>query len=116
VPRRAYRVRSGDNLTSIAKANKVSVGDLQRWNNLGGKRLKAGQMLVMQGGAKPAKDQARAQADDSKRSTRYTVRKGDSYYLVAKRFNVPPQHLKRWNPRLGKALRPGQTLTVYTDR
>jgi membrane-bound lytic murein transglycosylase D len=34
-------------------------------------------------------------------------------YLVAKRFNVEMQHLKRWNPRSGQALKPGQTLTVY---
>jgi membrane-bound lytic murein transglycosylase D len=114
-PRRAYRVRSGDNLTSIAKANKVSVSDLQRWNRLTGKRLKTGQMLVMQGGAQ-ANKASPTEAASAKRSTQYRVRKGDSYYLVAKRFNVPPQHLKRWNPRLGKALRPGQTLTVYTDR
>ncbi len=110
-PRRAYRVRAGDNLSSIAKANKVSVSDLQRWNKLGGKHLKVGQTLVMQGGAA-----ASAPAEDNRRTTRYTVRKGDSYYLVAKRFNVQPQHLKRWNPALGKALRPGQTLTVYIDR
>jgi membrane-bound lytic murein transglycosylase D len=32
---------------------------------------------------------------------------------VAKRFNVEMQHLKRWNPRSGHALKPGQTLTVY---
>jgi membrane-bound lytic murein transglycosylase D len=113
VQRRNYRVRAGDNLSSIAKANKVSVSELQRWNRLNGKHLKAGQMLVMQGGAAPSKA---VQAAQARRTTRYTVRKGDSYSLVAKRFNVPAQHLKRWNPRLGKALRPGQTLTVYVDR
>jgi membrane-bound lytic murein transglycosylase D len=72
-------------------------------------------MLVMQGGAQATKASP-TQTASAKRSTQYRVRKGDSYYLVAKRFNVPAQHLKRWNPRLGKALRPGQTLTVYTDR
>ncbi len=33
---RSYKVRSGDNLTLIAKANKVDVHDLQRWNKLNG--------------------------------------------------------------------------------
>lgn len=46
--KRNYRVKRGDNLTSIAKANRVDVKDLQRWNNLTGKNLKAGQTLVMQ--------------------------------------------------------------------
>ncbi|MNF40011.1 Membrane-bound lytic murein transglycosylase D precursor [compost metagenome] len=101
--KRSYRVKPGDNLTSIAKANKVDVKDLQHWNNLSGKSLKAGQTLVMQD----------TSAKDQKKSTQYKVRKGDSLYLVAKRFNVEMQHLKRWNPRSGHALKPGQTLTVY---
>ena len=45
---RKYRVKSGDNLTLIAKANKVNVKDLQHWNKLSGNNLKAGQILVMQ--------------------------------------------------------------------
>jgi membrane-bound lytic murein transglycosylase D len=99
---RSYRVKNGDNLTVIAKANKVQVHDLQRWNNLTGHNLKVGQTLVMQDN-RPA----------TKKSTQYKVRKGDSLYIVAKRFNVEMQHLKRWNPRTGQALKPGQILTVY---
>ena len=102
-----YRVKRGDNLGSIARANKVSVKDLQRWNKLRGNNLKVGQTLVMQG-AQPA-----SAAGNQKKPTQYKVRKGDSLYMVAKRFNVEMQHLKRWNPRSGHALKPGQTLTVY---
>ena len=101
--KRSYRVRPGDNLTSIAKANKVDVKDLQHWNNLSGKDLKTGQTLVMQD----------TSASSDKKTTRYKVKKGDTLFLVAKRFNVEMQHLKRWNPRSGHALKPGQTLTVY---
>jgi membrane-bound lytic murein transglycosylase D len=36
--------------------------------------------------------------------------------MVAKRFNVEMQHLKRWNPRVGQALKPGQMLTVASPR
>ena len=49
----------------------------------------------------------------AKKATTYTVKKGDSLYIVAKRFNVEMQHLKRWNPNSAKALKPGQVLTVY---
>ena len=101
-----YKVKRGDNLASIAKANRVSVKDLQRWNKLRGNSLKVGQTLVMQS-AQPAAGR------NQKKPTQYKVRKGDSLYLVAKRFNVEMKHLKRWNPRSGHALKPGQTLTVY---
>ena len=103
---RSYKVRSGDNLTLIAKANKVDVHDLQRWNKLNGQALKVGQTLVMQDTRKVA----------AKKPVQYKVKKGDSLYMVAKRFNVEMQHLKRWNPRTGQALKPGQMLVVSGPR
>ncbi|MGI3746299.1 MAG: LysM peptidoglycan-binding domain-containing protein [Janthinobacterium lividum] len=119
---RSYRVKKGDNLVQIARINKVDVKDLQHWNKLSGQNLKVGQTLVMQDNSKPAKASSRAVAkadnsargeDAGKKSMQYKIQKGDSMYLVAKRFNVEMQHLKRWNPRSGQALKPGQTLTVY---
>ncbi|MBC3410906.1 MULTISPECIES: lytic transglycosylase domain-containing protein [Pseudomonas] len=106
---RSYRVKRGDNLGSIAKANRVSVKQLQSWNSLRGNSLRVGQVLALRGGSAAGN----RVADAKQRSTQYKVRKGDSYYLVAKRFNVEMKHLKRWNPRSGHALKPGQTLTVY---
>ncbi|MBV6753507.1 transglycosylase SLT domain-containing protein [Pseudomonas chlororaphis] len=105
---RRYKVRTGDNLTSIAKANRVDVKDLQHWNKLSGHHLKVGQTLVMQ-------DNVKAVAS-KKAATTYKVQKGDSLYIVAKRFNVEMQHLKRLNPRTGQALKPGQILTVSQPR
>ncbi|WP_407297295.1 LysM peptidoglycan-binding domain-containing protein [Stutzerimonas zhaodongensis] len=105
---RTYRVRQGDNLWSIAKAQKISVGDLQRWNNLAGSNLKVGQALFLQ---------AAANNEQTKPApTYYKVKKGDSLYVIAKRFNVQINHLKTWNPRDTTMLKPGQTLTLYIPR
>ncbi len=124
--KRAYRVKRGDNLAAIAKANKVAVKDLQRWNKMTGKNLKVGQTLVMQDTAKrsggrvntvvAANSKTTSKADKQKPQTQYKVKQGDSLYMVAKRFNVEMQHLKRWNPRVGQALKPGQMLTVSSPR
>ena len=111
---RNYTVKAGDNLSLIAKANKVDVKDLQHWNKLSGQNLKVGQTLVMEDNTAKSKSTAVASAKQAdKKSMQYKIQKGDSMYLVAKRFNVEMQHLKRWNPRSGSALKPGQTLTVY---
>ena len=120
--KRAYHVKRGDNLAAIAKANNVDVKDLQRWNKMTGKNLKAGQTLVMQDTTKrssgrvntvvAANSKSNSKADKQKPQTQYKVKQGDSLYMVAKRFNVEMQHLKRWNPRVGQALKPGQMLTV----
>jgi membrane-bound lytic murein transglycosylase D len=120
--KRAYRVKRGDSLGTIAKANKVDIKDLQRWNKLNGKNLKVGQTLVMQDTTKrssgrvntviAANSKTSGKATNKTQQTQYKVQQGDSLYMVAKRFNVEMQHLKRWNPRVGQALKPGQMLTV----
>ncbi len=107
---RTYRVRSGDNLWQIAKSHKVTVKDIQRWNRLSGNSLRVGQVLTLQAGS------AVTTASRSDNATYYKVRQGDSLYLIAKRFKVPMKSLQNWNPRAGKALKPGQTLTLYVPR
>src|SRR5471032_702443 len=124
--KRAYRVKRGDNLATIAKANKVDVKDLQRWNKMTGKNLKVGQTLVMRDTTKrsagrvntvvAANSKASGKTTGKTEQTQYKVKQGDSLYMVAKRFNVEMQHLKRWNPRVGQALKPGQMLTVSSPR
>lgn len=47
--------------------------------------------------------------------TYYRVRKGDTLYQIAKRFNVQLAALQRWNPRSKRVLQPGQILTVRKD-
>ncbi|AYC32848.1 LysM peptidoglycan-binding domain-containing protein [Pseudomonas cavernae] len=108
-PSRSYRVKPGDNLWQIAKANKVTVNDLKRWNKLSKQGLTAGQVLKLQGG----KAVAASKGKSREAVTYYKVKKGDSMYLIAKRFNVETRHLENWNPNTGRALRPGQTLTLY---
>ena len=108
---RTYRVKSGDNLWLVARAHKVSVADVKRWNNLRGNNLRVGQVLNFKDGSAPAHLASSASA--RKAATYYRVRNGDSLYLIAKRFKVRMQHLQSWNPKAGKALKPGQTLTLY---
>lgn len=106
---RSYRVRQGDNLWDIAKAQNVTVRDLQRWNKLSGSSLKVGQALFLQG---PAPENTMA----STAPTYYKVKKGDSLYQIARRFNVGIDHLRSWNPKDSSILKPGQTLTLYLPR
>ncbi|UVE19483.1 LysM peptidoglycan-binding domain-containing protein [Pseudomonas sp. LS44] len=107
-PPRSYRVKTGDNLWQIAKANNVAVADIKRWNKLPSHGLQVGQMLSMQG------SQAAARSSKSREAiTYYKVRKGDSMALIARRFKVEMKHLQDWNPRTPTQLKPGQTLTLY---
>ena len=50
------------------------------------------------------------------RKLNYTVRNGDSLYLIANRFRVTITQIARWNKLdKNKILRPGQRLTMYVD-
>jgi membrane-bound lytic murein transglycosylase D len=64
----------------------------------------------------------RASAATAKASTattrklNYTVRNGDSLYLIASRFRITVSDLERWNNiDKNNILRPGQKLTMYVD-
>ncbi|MNV91824.1 Membrane-bound lytic murein transglycosylase D precursor [compost metagenome] len=72
-------------------------------------------MLKLKGGATQVASAAsgKSKGKDRESVTYYKVKRGDSLYLIAKRFNVEMKHLQRWNPRSGGGLKPGQTLTLY---
>jgi LysM repeat protein len=42
-----YVVRPGDSLWTIARRHRISVRDITAANNLGGSRLKTGQLIVI---------------------------------------------------------------------
>jgi membrane-bound lytic murein transglycosylase D len=106
-----YRVRSGDNLWAIAHTYNVSIELLSQWNNLAsGAPIKPGQQLTIRRRQNPTL------AGNTIRPVNYTVRKGDSLYLISRKFNVSISDLKEWNA-LGKVkyLKPGQKLKLYVD-
>ena len=101
-----HQVRPGENLWLIARQYRVSVSDLQRWNNIGSNNLiRPGQRLMVH------MDQASGQAASA--TTEYSVRSGDSLWVIARRHGVSVRDLMRWNGLgEGSILRPGQTLTI----
>jgi membrane-bound lytic murein transglycosylase D len=102
----AYRVRSGDTLSTIAKRLNIKPSDLQSWNNLRAKStLKVGQTLQV------------ASNIGNNSSITYKVRKGDSLSSIARRHGVDIDDVMRWNSKLGKKsnLQPGLKLTLFVN-
>lgn len=111
-----YHVQSGDSFWSIAKQYKVGVRSLAKWNAMAPKdTLKIGQKLVIW--SKNSHPNARTQLTSARKhqTIRYTVRNGDSLYLISKKFNVSILDLKRWNTLNKKYLKPGQKLKIIVD-
>lgn len=93
-----YRVRRGDTLSEIAGKYRVRVADLRRWNNLRTNTIRVGQRLTIHSGESPI--------------TTHRVQRGESLYLIARKYGVSISALKRWNSLTSSTIRPGQTLKI----
>lgn len=116
-----YRVKSGDYLGKIADRYGVSVSKIKQWNNMRSTRLRIGQRLTIY----PRKLNASVTSTSTKAPakkpvptgpfTTYTVKNGDSLWLIAKNFeNVSLQDIKEWNNIWSvKSLKPGTKLKIF---
>ena len=102
-----HRVRRGESLSVIAQRYRVSVRDLQRWNNISDPRkLQAGTTLtVFYSPAEPLQP--------ASGTVQYVVQRGDSLWSIAKKYKVNIDDLMAWND-LGNSsvLRPGQSIRI----
>ncbi|WP_439107573.1 LysM peptidoglycan-binding domain-containing protein [Congregibacter sp.] len=109
-----YRIRRGDSLIRIAKNFDTQVGLLREVNNLDGNLIRAGDTLMIPDSAAWQESLALAQKGSTGVRRGYTVRRGDSLYEIAARFDVTIDNIISWNqldPR--RYLQPGQSLTLF---
>lgn len=111
-----YRIRRGDSLIGIAGRFDTEVGLLREVNNLRGNFIRAGDTLMIPDSSAWQESLALASGQRGGVRRGYTVRRGDSLYEIARRFNVSIDQLISWN-RLDpqRYLQPGQALTLYVD-
>ncbi|MGE4298526.1 MAG: LysM peptidoglycan-binding domain-containing protein [Desulfovibrionaceae bacterium] len=107
-PSVAYTVQEGDTLYSLSRSFGVSVGQLQKANNISSPRaIRAGNTISI-----PLTTQHTPYGPMAE----YRVQKGDTIYSIARRFNVSQHDIKRWN-RLTKSnvIQPGDMLKVAME-
>lgn len=111
-------VHKGETLYSIARKFGVSAASLKKLNGLRSFKVKAGQRLAVKAAGGGASIQL-ASAQNGKinkvtasGTTRYTVRRGDTLYSIANRFNVSVSELKAWNKLRGASVQAGKRLTI----
>jgi len=125
-----YKVKTGDTFWDIARAHKVSVKQIAKWNGMApGDMLRPGKKLLIWSNT-AAKSASRTNTSVSGQSTisqsyaprdalkrlSYRVRNGDSLWLIAKKFKVSVNDLRSWNNLAQrKYLQPGEKITVYVD-
>ncbi len=98
-----YTVKSGDSLYLLAQRYGTTVDSLKRANNLSSNYLWVGQRLTITGGSAA-----------SVSSSSYRVQSGDTLYLIAKKYGITVDALRKANGMSGSYLWVGQTLKIPT--
>lgn len=98
-----YIVKKGDSLWSIASKNNTTVDNIKKLNNLSSNNLSIGQVLKLS---------YDAEKEDIKESNIYTVKKGDSLWLIANKYGTTVGELKSANNLKSNTLSIGQTLII----
>ena len=136
-----YRVKSGDYLGKIASRYGTTVAKIKKWNNLKSNNIRVGQRLILyRGGRVPAstgsssnaakstsaKSGTTAKSSTAVKSTQssgqkipegtpytvYTVKDGESLYLIAKKFpGVSAQNIMDFNG-IGSNIKPGMKIRI----
>ena len=105
-----YVVQKGDNLSSIAKKNNVSVAEIKEWNHLVDNSIQLGVSLQV------AKNDTLAKEDlvptMKLENVEYIVKKGDNLGAIAKKFGSSIENLKLWNNLPDLNIASGSSLIV----
>jgi len=106
--RLTHKVRSGESLSVIAKRYKVSVRQLQSWNNISNPhKLRVGQTLTLFHSPAPSV------ATPKSGTIKHTVQRGDSLWSISRRYKVKVNDLVRWNDLSHNAIiQPGQSIKI----
>jgi membrane-bound lytic murein transglycosylase D len=106
VEQKKHTVKSGENLSVIAKRHKMTTKQIMALNQLKTSRLKAGQVLLVSGGASTSQKLA------VKKQKHYIVKRGDTLNSIARKFEIATDDLQRWNKIRGTNILPGHKLAV----
>lgn len=136
---RRYKVRAGDNLSSIGRKFGVSVSNLKTWNGLDDSgSIKAGDFLYV---ASPGKEVSKtshadeptpvatnaSKASDSKRSSvpkksesgnfiSHTVVSGESLWDISRKYGVSIEEIVEWNRKKSTKVKAGEVLKIKIPR
>ena len=120
-----YTIKPGDSLITIAKRNNITVGMLRDINNISGNRIIAGKTLLIPKASGDMRDYAlsleqrlekkKNRPRDGRQKIDYRVKSGDSFWTIARQYDVGVRSLAKWNGMAPTdVLRVGQHLAIWT--
>ena len=103
-----YKIKRGDNLTKIARLYSVEVSVLKEINQIKNDLIITGNEIMVPRGPAWAKT-------FSPKARNHSVKKGDSLWGIAKKFDVSIKDISIWNDlKLNKPLQIGQVVKIFS--
>jgi len=103
-----YKINKGDSLYSIAKKYGVSVNDIINYNQLANTVLSVNQQLLI-----PVNPTTEIGKESN---INYIVKRGDTLYNIAKRYNLTPKELMEYNNLSSSLLNIGDTIIIPQNK
>ena len=106
---RRHKIRRGESLGLIASRYHVTVGILREANHIRGNTIRAGKYLLIPVATRDSRAYDLSKAERLKTTRQiaerkygikpihYRVRSGDSFWVIARKFDVPVRALAKWN-------------------
>jgi len=101
----SHRIKAGENLGFLAKKYSTSIEALRQTNHLSSNNIRKGQLIHI--------PSSFSSDEESINKKFYTVKKGDTFWNIARQFAVQSKDIASWNNlSLNQALHPGQKLII----
>jgi len=110
-----YKIKSGDSIGSIAEKYGVKVSEIQKWNNISGNKILAGNTLKIYSDANVndiPNETTKTTKNTKTNQQNYTVKNGDSLYSIASKNNTTVAKLKSLNNLTTNNIKTGQKLKL----
>ncbi len=111
-----HKIRSGENLSLIAKKYRTSVKSIREVNRMASNTIHAGRFLLIPTTSnkylkKPLRRPKKTRI--AKKRRLYIVKKGDTFWDISRKFAISSKKLALWNKlSLKSVLQPGQKLII----
>lgn len=103
----SHKIVSGESLYTIAKKYDISIDKLREANpQLESDNLQLGELLALPKGAKKQNEEKLSKAETVKitklqsKLQKHTVASGESFYVIARKYNISVEELKKANPQV----------------
>ncbi len=107
-----YVVQKGDTLYSIARRFNITTSEIMKDNNLNTQNLSVGQVLKIRTGNETILECYGEEFVPVDNSIKYIVKKGDSLWTIAKKYNTSVDNIKKKNNLTTNNLSIGQVLKI----